>query len=290
MAQPLKLRRNLIFQHFQMSKWDNLPNELLCQIIGSLRHPAGNQWKSVNKQRYEAYLSKEYNYMCITPDERNVKLDYMLCSQFKPGLRVREVWLDLSSMPDDFPYTSITLYTMMTFCPNVKKVHFESTIKEHWVQFLRLLQSNNGWNELNYLEIPSHLSGVYIIPVYFDVAFYFKDTIRKLGLSHKIMDIEHCNKMKEFTALTELMIDQEIFLNLDVRKKIFKNSPLVTKLTIDVLSDMYDDWQLDTSDSSTFSRVKELEIVYYRKSCSIIELLNYVPKFKNLQSLHVNES
>lgn len=86
------------------------------------------------------------------------------------------------------------------------------------------------------------------------------------------------------------MIDQEIFLNLDVRKKIFKNSPLVTKLTIDVLSDMYDDWQLDTSDSSTFSRVKELEIVYYRKSCSIIELLNYVPKFKNLQSLHVNES
>lgn len=142
-----------------MSKWDNIPNEILKKIAKELsHHRAYTGWRHVNKQWLNMYQWTHYRNI-----DAGLEPDYtwkrMLSSPCQASLCVRELTIRNPLVAELDRYADVnfneTLRCWMSRCPNIKLLNLDTMYNDDWLQFEYLLSTNGVWKELQYLEPPA---------------------------------------------------------------------------------------------------------------------------------------
>lgn len=72
-----------------MGKWDNVPNEILDQILYKVKRTGHYYWKSINKQWFDMFLSMKYDDIYVKLSCSDAKLNFILDLKFQPRLCIK---------------------------------------------------------------------------------------------------------------------------------------------------------------------------------------------------------
>lgn len=210
-----------------MSKWDQIPTEILLNILDELERAESDvdeelsmvssvvdtmrvlqsEWMMVNKQWYEQYLSKAYKYIRTSLDDTT--FNTIVTSKFNPGRWVEHVILLDMPIPHDFvevQNTADPLISLMTHCPNVTNVQFPTFNTNNDMNWLYLSSTLSNIRNWKLKSIPSLHTRVNYLH-YFECALQVHKTLQTLSLTRGMMFCKKYSDLKKFQALSVLTID-----------------------------------------------------------------------------------
>lgn len=246
------------------NKWDNLPNEVLAQIIEALGSAKNlnkeanknlQRWAPVNKQWYDRFRSLKYKEITITLNNSDVLLQNIIQSSFLPGRWVKSITIEAlctmynTSVPlgSDDP-----LNLLMTRCLNVKNVTLpqymdDRSVGIYWRYFSNALVNNNTW------KLQSLAVGNLTRPItfdsakkeYFDCVHHLRSSIRQLVLTTGMVPSGCFRCLQEFQQLATLAIRERLIGNLTDLCGLMNHLPQQLEDIAAYFSTHYWKWLLD---------------------------------------------
>jgi hypothetical protein len=154
-----------------MTRWNNLPNEILAQIIrevgGDDEEPIETKWMMVNKQWHDWYQSTKYKDIEVCLELSDTFVNNIINSKFQPGEWVKCISFEALIPPSDYGSSTASddgelLRSLMTCGPYVKDVNLRGDIAslDDWVYFGAALKKTNIWNLHTLSAMPLGLPSV----------------------------------------------------------------------------------------------------------------------------------
>jgi hypothetical protein len=146
-----------------MSKWDNLPDEILKNIInelGAKEEVLQTERMLVNKQWYDLYQPIKYKEItfCFDLLVDYILFDSIVSSKFKPVKWVESLTfknLNTARLLNSFMYDEDPLHLLKSRCANVKHVTLSFSQDyvlrtEDWTYFSTVITGTNDWKLESY--------------------------------------------------------------------------------------------------------------------------------------------
>lgn len=225
-----------------MSKWDNLPNEVLEQIIEKLEyHVAFNnkdEWPLVNKQWYSIFQSLAFKNISVDLDltfEHDARARCIMNSVYQPGQWVKSIMLDDEDYDDSnqltFEQGVRILFNFMLKTPNVQDVHLAANERdaELWWKYLeRVLSiSRSTWK---ILSIKTPCNSIEYPSFYFACVSLVKNTLEYLIVTEGMLGRQNLSRLHGFRNLTTLRVCPGVLQNIQELYGLMKQLPRLKML------------------------------------------------------------